>query len=240
MEVITLTDQSPSPKTAALIAGFTILFLALTVPVAEFYIFPKLVDYKNATQTAENITRNTSLFTVGIFIHFLSVLCDIIVAWALYVFLKPVHRNMALLAAWLRIVYAAFNVGALLNLVHVLVLVRMQQSLAATSPQIDQLMLSYVRAFDMEWKFGLTFFGVCMGSLGWLVLKATYIPKTMGIALFVACVGYVIEGLRYFFLPHVNADFLFITFLGELVFMAWLLIKGWKVTADEFLIPSSK
>ena len=42
---------------------------------------------------------------------------DVVVAWALYAVLRPVSRGIALLAAWLRVVYAAVFAAALSNLV---------------------------------------------------------------------------------------------------------------------------
>ena len=41
---------------------------------------------------------------------------DVMVAWALYAVLRPVNRGIALLAAWLRVVYAAVFAAALSNL----------------------------------------------------------------------------------------------------------------------------
>lgn len=223
------TNQKPSLGNAALIAGLGILLLALTVPIAEFYIFPELINYRDAAETAKNISDRPAFFTAAIFIHLLSVFCDVVIAWALYIFLKPVDKNLALLTAWLRIAYAAFNVVALLNLVHVLALIRMHASSDSLTIQSDELILFYVRSFNMQWKFGLIFFGICMIMLGWVVLKAKYIPNIMGYALFLAGAGYILDDVRYFLLPQLNTDWLFITFLGELVFMAWLLVKGRKV-----------
>lgn len=64
-------------RKAALIAGLAVLIMALTVPFVEFYIFPKLIDYKNAAQTTTNISNNSTLFSIAIFIHFTTVICDI-------------------------------------------------------------------------------------------------------------------------------------------------------------------
>jgi len=76
----------------ALIGGFGILIMALTVPFAEFYIFPKLIT-DNAIDTTDNLIKDRKLFTTSIFLHFITLICDIIVAWALYVFFKPVSKE---------------------------------------------------------------------------------------------------------------------------------------------------
>ena len=89
---------------AALIAGLGVLLMALTVPIVEFYIFPKLINYENGQATVTNIVNNRRLFSTAIFIHFVTIICDLTIAWALYVFLKPVHQYFALLVALFRLV----------------------------------------------------------------------------------------------------------------------------------------
>jgi len=37
---------------------------------------------------------------------------------------------------------------------------------------------------------------------------------------------------RHVLLPNADLGFLFVTFLGELFFMAWLLIRGRKITGN--------
>jgi hypothetical protein len=48
--------------------------------------------------------------------------CDIIVAWAFYVFLKPYHNHLSLLGAVFRLIYAVILGAAILNLLFALVL----------------------------------------------------------------------------------------------------------------------
>jgi len=65
--------------------------------------------------------------------------------------------------------------------------------------------------------------------LGYLVFKASYVPKIMSIFLIVSGLGYLSDTIGFFFFPEVDRSFLMITFFGELIFMLWLLIKGWKI-----------
>jgi len=41
---------------------------------------------------------------------------DAVVAWALYVFLKPINKSLSLLAAWFRVIFVAIFGFNLLNL----------------------------------------------------------------------------------------------------------------------------
>jgi hypothetical protein len=217
-------------RKAALIVGFAVLVMAVTVPVVEFYIFPKLIDYKDAAQTIQNLLNHQTLFSSAIFIHFVTVICDIIAAWALYIFLKPVNKDLALLAAWFRVVNTAFTIGALLNLVQVSAILRADTDLIAVSSiRIHNDVLHYLKAFNLQWRFMLVFFGIYMNLLGYLVMKTAYIPKFIGACIVIAGLGYVIENLKYFFYPNLNTGFLWFTYFGELIFMFWLLFKGSRI-----------
>ena len=228
--ITTTQNQEISLRKAALIAGLGVLIMALTVPVVEFYIFPKLIDYNNAAQTANNINNHKTLFSTAIFIHFTTVVCDVIVAWALYIFLKPVNKDLALLAAWFRLVYTGFNIAALLNLTQILALLRASEKFSSIqSNQVYDYVLFYLNSFNIQWRFGLVFFGIYMLLLGYLIFKAPYVPKIIGAFLGIAALGYLIDDLKYFFYPNFDTGFLWFTFFGELIFMAWLLIKGTRI-----------
>lgn len=75
----------------------------------------------------------------------------------------------------------------------------------------------------------LVLFGLYLGVIGVLVFRSGYIPRVLGVLLMIAGAGYVIDSLQPYLLPGVNLDFLMITFFGELVFMLWLLVRGWKL-----------
>lgn len=223
--------KSISLAKASLIAGFGLLIMVLTVPLAEFYIFPQLIG-QNSTETANNILFNKVLFSTSIFLHLITLLCDIIVAWALYLFLKPVSKEFSLLTAWFRLIYSAIHMIALTNLIKVFGLIKIENQSELT----DQLEFSdsvefYINSFRLEWEFALLIFGIYLCLLGYLVFRAEYVPKIFGILLLVAGLGYVINSLGVFLFPSLNTDFLMFTFFGELVFMFWLLFKGSRIRA---------
>ena len=57
----------------------------------------------NAAATVNNILANQGRFRFGIVAHLTVILLDLVVAWALYVFLKPAKDSLSLLAAWSRL-----------------------------------------------------------------------------------------------------------------------------------------
>lgn len=224
-----IKEKNISIANAALISGLGLLIMVLTVPFAEFYIFPKLIT-KNPVLTANNIIDNRLLFTTSIFLHFITLICDVVVAWALYVFLKPVFKYLSLLTAWFRLIYAAMYLVALVNLIKVLNLLDInKQSKLLDQTQFYDSITFYINSFHFEWSFGLIIFGIYLILLGYLVFKAEYVPKIFGILLVIAGFGYLINTLGLFLFPNINTEFLMITFFGELIFMIWLLIKGSKI-----------
>ncbi|AUP77662.1 DUF4386 domain-containing protein [Flavivirga eckloniae] len=216
-----------SLSNSALIAGISLLIMVLTTPFAEFSIFPKLIDYENPTITAENIINNKYLFSTAIFLILLTLIADITASWALYFLLKPVNKSLSLLTAWFRLIYTAMYFSAMYNLLSILSVINSLENIKHTRiEQINDSILLYFKAFRVEGSFGLIFFGIYLILLGYLVYKATYIPKAFGIILIVAGLSWVVDNLSIFFFPNLNTQFLFFLTMGELAFMLWLLIKG--------------
>jgi hypothetical protein len=214
---------------SALIAGISILIMVLTVPIAEFGIFPHLFN-EGTKQMVINLGANQTLLGVGILLNFITILCDVVSAWALYIFLSPVNQSLSLLVAWFRLLFAALYAIALYNLIQILTILRttelaQSQSIISVSEQL----VSYYNSFKSGWSFALILFGIYLVLLGVLVFKANYIPAIYGLLLVVAGIGYFVDSLTKVLAPNINTEFLTVAFFGELVFMGWLLIKGRKV-----------
>lgn len=217
-------------RTSALIAGISLLIMVISAPFAELYVYPKIVIPNNAAQTVINIAANKMLFVACIFSYLATFILDIVIAWALFILLKPVHKDLSLLAACFRFAYAILVLVALLNLVSAFRLVTntgYQNIFDSTQLKIQVMFL--VNAFKDEWHFGLILFGIHLCLLGYLIIRAAYIPSVIGILIIITGVGYILTDIRPYWFPDVNVDFAKYTFYGELIFMLWLLIKGWRI-----------
>jgi len=227
---MTNSKNKVSLRRAALIAGLGLFIMVIAAPFAELYVYPKLIVAGNAAETAKNIIANKALFISCIFGYLVTFICDVLVAWALYVLLKPVNENLSLLTAWFRLVYAVIALVALLNLVNVLQL--LNTSDYVTAFQSNQVMIS-LNAFRHDWYFGLLFFSIHLGLLGYLVFRSEYIPKILGVLLIIAGLGYLVTTLKPYLFPNLNLDTARFTFYGELIFMLWLLIKGTRIKEPD-------
>ena len=183
----------------------------------------------DATLTSNNIASSEVLFRFGICSLLIVAILDVIVAWALYIMLKPVNKSLSLLMAIFRIVYATILGIALTSLFTVLKLLSSANYLTVfeTNKLYSEVMLS-INTFNNIWNIGIVFFGLHLFFLGYLVYKSENIHKIFGILLIVASFGYLIDAFGEFLIANYNLTVGMFTFIGELLFMFWLLIKGRK------------
>ncbi|MGD9379772.1 MAG: DUF4386 domain-containing protein [candidate division WOR-3 bacterium] len=227
-----------SLRSSATIAGFGYLIIFITGIFANFFVLQSLIVPGDVSATANNIVANVLLFRFGILGFVVMVVFDVVLVWALYVLLKPVSKSISLFSAWFRLVNATIFGVALYNLFVVAQLTSGADYLNALDPgQLHARVMLSLNTFDYTWLIGLIFFGVHLLFLGYLILKSGYIPKILGILLIIAGVGYLVDSLANILLVNyenyagILAMIVFVpAFVGELVFMLWLLIKGGKIS----------
>jgi Domain of unknown function (DUF4386) len=204
--------------------------LLMPVAYAEFAIYPKLVIPGNIEQTAQNIVVHGRLFVAAILCYLITLMLDVVIAWALYILLAPVNRSVSLLTAWFRLMYTAIALVGLLNLVTVFRLLNTPDYLTAfgSGPLHAQVQL-LLNSFRYEWSMSLVIFGIHLGLLGYLIYRSGYIPRIIGILLAINGLGWLIDSLRPYLYPNTHLGFISITWFGELIFMLWLLVRGWKI-----------
>ena len=228
---IAKNSNDTSLKSAALIAGLSLLVMVIFAPYAEMYVFPKLIVRFQPTETAKNIIENKPLFISGIFAYLITLIGDLVLTWALYILFKPVSKNLSLLTAWFRLVYTVIALVALNNVITSFRMLTTPDYLNfMTQDQVNTNAMIYLNAFKNHWYFGMIFFAIHLLLLGFLVIKSVYIPRILGILLFITGIGYLMTSLRPYLFPAINIDFAMFTFFGEIVFMLWLLIRGHKIT----------
>ena len=72
------------------------------------------------------------------------------------------------------------------------------------------------------------FWGLWLVPLGFLVFKSGFLPRVLGVLLVIAGAGYVIDSATQLLSPGLPTIGLF-TFVGEILFTLWLLIRGVNV-----------
>ncbi len=219
-----------SQRKAALVAGSGLLIMTIFYVFADLFIFQNLIVQGDATTTANNIIADEMLFRIGICCILIVLICDVIVAWALYIFLKQVNNSLSLLTAWFRLVYAIMLGIALINFINVLILLSTADYLVVLQPDLlnANVMLSINSFYDV-WAIGLIIFGSHLLLLGYLAFNSNFIPKIFSVLLIIAGLSYLIDYFVKLFFPNFDMQISMVLGWGELIFMFWLLFRGGKI-----------
>lgn len=218
---------------AALIAGIAYLMVFVVSTFGNSLALENLLVMGDAKATTHNLFNNRGLFRFGISSWYVVIIFDIIAAWALFIFLAPVHNKLALLAAWFRLIFAAIYAMAFVELHSVLYL--FSNALYPDAGMEASTML-VVNKYDSMVHLSFIFFGLHIGVLGYLILRSGYVPKLLGFMLMIALLGYLIDSFGNFLSPvYADNETLFIIFvavpaiLSEFSLTVWLLVKGRKL-----------
>jgi uncharacterized protein DUF4386 len=221
----------PSERTLARIAGFLYLVVAVGGLFAELVVRSSIVEPGNAAATADNIRASATLFRVGFIADLVQATFFLFTAMALYLLLRRVQE----LVARAMVVFVAVSVAIMcLNLLNqwVAVQVATGEGLASAFGPAGSDALTGLFA-DMHhggFLIAQMFFGLWLLPLGYLVLRSGWFPKVLGVLLIVGCLGYLVDLFVQFLAPGIADSIeLFVVApaaVGELSFIAWLLVKG--------------
>jgi hypothetical protein len=225
-------DITTSPQRYARIGGLIYLFIIVAAAFGELFVRNRLIRWDDVVATANNIAASETLFRTGLAAEMLTCVCDVALAMILYVLLKPVSKNLALLGAFFRVTFAGvygvtklFEIATLVSLGHV------DQLTAVSSSELQVLAYVFLRVHSLGYGASLLFFGFCCILFGHLIQRSQYLPKTIGILVAIAGYGYVTFSVAQMLSPPFAARALFpwifpFAFVSELSLALWLLVRG--------------
>ncbi|WP_273565675.1 DUF4386 domain-containing protein [Maribacter halichondriae] len=219
-------------KKAAKIAGFMFLFI-LTAVLVNSYVFSQLIVAGNALATSDNIMANTGLLRVGIGNELILSIAAILLALALYIILKPVNRNFALLGFSLKLTEAILSaVIALLNFVALQILNGDAASTVLPPEQLKTLVGSFLNMHDVLYAIPMVFLGLNLVVFSYLFLKSKYIPRLLAGFGIISYALVFLFALASILFPNLAVLLLAVpSILFELIIGLWLLLKGVNLSA---------
>lgn len=229
-------DQSQNK--AAKTAGLAFLLAIVIVVVANYGINFRLIVPNNAVDTARNILAHETLFRLNIACNLIYVANIVVLLASLYVVLSPINRNLALMAAFCRLIFALmWGLTALDSLGALRLLGNAAYLPVFRADQLQTLARLHLTSSFDAYYVGLPFWGLASTICSYLLLKSSYISR--GIAYFgmITSVWCVFCAFAFIVFPRfsssVNAywfDMPLVIF--EMALGFWLLFKG--------LTPSSQ
>jgi hypothetical protein len=223
-----------SPQVAARIGGVLYLIIIGAGIFIEAAVRDKLIVSGDAAATAGNIMASQLVWRVSVAGELTAQVCAVALALVFYVLLRPVSRNLALLALFFNLVSIAIEVANSLNLFAALFLLGSAEYLKAfDSSQLHALSYLSLKAQGYGFGISLVFFGCECLVLGYLIFRSGYLPKILGVLMQIAGVCYLINSFALFLSPAFeNLIFpavLVPPFVGESSLCLWLIVKGVNV-----------
>ena len=222
-----------SIKSQARIAG-AVYVSASVIGIIRLLIIPKmLIVDKDAAATAHNIAAHESFFRLGIFTDLIAATLFIFVTLALYRLLKEVNHGLAVVMVILGglMVTPLFFANSV-NDAGTLMFARGADFLSVfDKSQREAMVMLFVNLHDhLIWANAL-FWGLWLFPLAVLVYKSGFLPRVIGVWLFIAGVAWLAFSFTRIVTPQYEwvIDKIFNpASFGEIVFMFWLLIRGAK------------
>ena len=238
---MTTKEDTKSIQRTARLAGFLYLLLLPLGIFGLLYVPIAFVVPGDATATATNIANSISVYRLSILTALLIQIVNISVVLTLYQLLKPVNKYMASLMVIFIFLAAPIAMLSEINQFAVLALLNGTDHLAVfNTAQLQALVVFFLDMHDYGVSIASIFWGFWLFPMGYLVFKSGFLPKFLGILLMIGCFGYLIDFFAPFFFPNLEITVSQFTFIGELLFPLWLLIKGvnvemWQKRALEFV-----
>jgi len=201
------------PRKLSIIAGSSYLVIFFAAIFANFLVIESILKEPLVT-----IQENHLMVRFGILAFLITVVFDVVVAWALYELYKD--HYLSGLSTLFRMMHAAIMGVAVFALP------------VALMTTTDQEILKQVDIFNFIWLIGLFFFGIHLILLGRILVK----PKFIAVFLIIAGIMYMVDTGAHFLLQNYDAYssvFLALvaipSIIGEMSLALWLLLKGGKV-----------
>jgi hypothetical protein len=231
-----------SPRALARAGGVLYLIMIVVGIFDEAFVKGRIVVPGDAAATAAYLRSMESLWRLGIAGEMLMVICTVALSLVLYVLLRPVSRDLALLATFFGLIATAVEAAYSLQLVEALFPLGNAEYLKAFTPeQLNAMASLSLKSHVFGFGIALLFFGPFFLVSGYLIFKSTYFPRAIGMLYQIAGVAYLVNGFVLILAPGFAAQIFTVivlpAFVGEASFCLWLLFKGvnmekWKAQAD--------
>jgi hypothetical protein len=231
MNTIKESPHGTINKTARMAGLWYLIYIVITIP-ADVLARSPLIVFGDAATTARNIMASEWQFRVGIVGDLVSAVFFLLAAWALYVLLKSVNKDLALLFLLLNLGgVAVYSINLLNQFAAVLLLGGADTLKVFQADQLQSLAMFFLNLHKNGYWIAQIFFGAWLFPLGYLVYKSGFLPKILGIVMMIHCVGWLMTTLQFFLFPGFTA-ITYVTyplgFISEFGLTLWLLIMGAK------------
>jgi len=224
-----------SPQSYARVGGALYLGIIVLGAFAEGFVENKVVVSGDAAMTAANILASPGLWRLGVAADLIVVLLAVPLLWIEYLLLRPVSKQLALLAVLLNLVSLSVESISKLFLLSVMPTLESAEFLKAFDAHQTQILADLsLRSHDVAFNIALIFFGFTCLVNGYMIFWSGYLPKFVGILMQIAGLSYLVACFAALFATSfadlITPAILLPPLIGESSFCLWLLVRGVNVT----------
>lgn len=223
-----------SPRALSRIGGVLYLIIIVVGLFGEVFVRDRLVVAGDANATAANIRSHESLWRFHIAAELFLLICAVGLLLILFILLRPVSRDLALLAVFFNLVSIGVEATITLDLLRALFPLGNAGYLEAfTPPQLHAMASLSLRSHAHGFGVSLVFFGCFCLVVGYLIFRSGYFPKALGVLMQITGLSYLTNSIALVLAPALaNRVFLAVAapaFVGEASLCVWLIVKGVNV-----------
>ncbi len=219
----------------ARVAGFLYLMIIALGIYGQFGIKDSMITADEAS-TYQNIVTGEWLWRSGIIIDLIMQILDVPVMVIMYLLLKRTDKNLALMGLLFNMIQTVILVANKMVILTPVILINSSTYLQSFSlSQIHTQVYLLTDLHDYGLGIGLIFFGLSCLVYGYLIFHSTYFPNILGIMMATAGMAYLVNSVTLILAPQYSEYVFYVlvfSFIGELSFSLWLLIKGIKKSAS--------
>ncbi|GAA0724379.1 DUF4386 domain-containing protein [Dokdonella soli] len=227
-----------APRAWARVAGVCWLIAIAGGLFAEAFVRARLITHDSLT-TIQNILANEAMYRLGLAAMVVGTATYLALTAIMYRLLAPVNRTVSLIAAFFSIAGCAIWMLTLVSDAAPLVFFAgVVGSLAPEAAQMQAPAFALLRLHPELLLLGMLCFGVQCLLMGCLIVRATFLPKLLGVILAVGGIGYLAAGFLHILAPPLAEQFGRYAFVpgeaGEALMGLWLTLVGvnarkWKL-----------
>jgi len=212
----------------ARVAGVLFLVSLVAGGFGEGYAPSRIIVSADAAATVANITNANFFYRLGFAAFLIESLCDITLVLIFYALLRPVSRELSLLAAFFGLVgTAVFAVGELFYIAPTLLLGNTSYLTTFSTDQINALVQLSLRFASLAGMGTTAYYGMSWLVRAYLIARSGYLPKFLGVLMAIAGAGFVVRNFLLILAPaYASTLLLLLMFPGALILTIWLLVKG--------------
>ena len=225
-------------QTVAKVVGLLYLIQMALAIFGESFVRNRLIVPRDAVQTAANIVASERLFRVSLAGDLMIYASVVVLFWGIYIILKPVNKEVALLGAFFRLIeQAILAVTTFAGFIALRLLSDVEYLRTIDTAQLQALARAFLSMYGIGLSIGFVFLGLGSAVFSYVWLQSRYIPRAIAYLGIFASLLLTVMTLVTMVFPavwqRIGMAYMMPMGLYEVGLGVWLLIKGLREPAGS-------